>query len=182
MFKKDNENRDFTRILKAECKKYKMQIREKAFADLILMGWKDKDAYMASGLYNPAYSVSVNDKEMNKLLIEDELFKKYIKITSARIKREEKKQEDEEQIDPSETFSDEELSNSLTKEKQLTELLIAKKKHPIGSKEWLDISKLIADITQAKKDEIKEEDTTIHYYLPLSCDMCELYLNSKKYK
>lgn len=39
---------------------------------------------------------------------------------------------------------------------------------------------MIADITQIKKDEIKEEDTTVHFYLPLSCNNCSLYLAAKK--
>ena len=48
------------------------------------------------------------------------------------------------------------------------------------SKEWLEIKKMIADITQAKRDEIQTEDNTIHYYLPLTCSQCSLYKAAKR--
>lgn len=178
MFKKDSENRNFSRTLMAECKKYKMEVREKAFADLLSMGWKDKDAYMASGLYNHAYSIEVNDKEMNKLLMEDDLFMKYVKLTGIRLKKTSKKEQEEENNE--DTLTEEDLSNAIKKENQLYELILAKRKYESGSKEWLEISKMIADITQAKKDEIKEEEKTIHYYLPITCYMCNLYIESKE--
>ena len=63
----------------------------------------------------------------------------------------------------------------------LKDLLIAKSKMRFGSKEWLDATKLIADLQQMKKEIVEDEDTTIHYYLPLNCRNCELYIkaNSK---
>ena len=72
------------------------------------------------------------------------------------------------------------MQSELSKENQLRELLIAKKKLTVGTSEWLKIVQTIADITQAKKDEIQTEDNTIHYYLPLTCSMCELYQKAKK--
>ena len=74
------------------------------------------------------------------------------------------------------------MATELSKEHQLKELLIAKSKQPVGSKEWLDIKKMIADITQAKKEEIQTEDNTIHYYLPIGCLSCELYQKAHKKK
>lgn len=38
----------------------------------------------------------------------------------------------------------------------------------------------LADLQQMKKDEVKEEEKLIHFYLPLSCDRCSLYLDAKK--
>ena len=39
----------------------------------------------------------------------------------------------------------------------------------------------LADLQQMKKDTTdEEEDHTIHYYLPLSCQNCELYMANKR--
>ncbi len=34
----------------------------------------------------------------------------------------------------------------------------------------------IADLQQMKKPVVEEEDNTVHYYLPLSCNNCSLYV------
>ena len=49
-----------------------------------------------------------------------------------------------------------------------------------GSKEWLDTNKMIADITRMKQEEVKTEDNTVHYFIPLTCHKCSLYINNKK--
>lgn len=161
---------DFTRLLKNECKKYNVSPQEKCFADLMAMGWKDTDAYLMSGLYNMVYSKEANIKDMNRLLVDDVEFKNYWALARKRASRP-AKEEEEENID---------MQTELSKENQLRELLIAKKKLTVGAADWLKIVQTIADITQAKKDEIQTEDTTIHYYLPLSCNMCELYKKAQK--
>lgn len=38
----------------------------------------------------------------------------------------------------------------------------------------------LADIAGMKKQEQQTDDTTIHYYLPLKCGKCALYLSAKK--
>ena len=129
-------------------KKLKISEREKAFADLLTLGWVNFDAYVVSGLYNPVYSREANQREMNAL-IEAPDFAAYLKLSGKRLRRKEKEEEESASADID----------------MATEL----------SKEWVEIKKMIADITQAKKDEIQTEDTTIHYYLPLTCNMCELY-------
>ena len=161
-----------SRSLRSEVKKLKISEREKAFADLLSLGWVNFDAYVLSGLYNPVYSKESNQREMNTL-IESQDFAAYLKLAGKRLRRKEKESEEE-------ATADIDMATELSKEHQLKELLVAKAKYPIGSKEWMEIKKMIADITQAKKDEIQTEDTTIHYYLPLTCNMCELYLKSKK--
>lgn len=157
-----------SRSLRAEVKKLKISEREKAFADLLTLGWVNFDAYVVSGLYNPVYSREANQREMNAL-IEAPDFAAYLKLSGKRLRRKEKEEEEES------ASADIDMATELSKEYQLKELLVAKAKHPVGSKEWVEIKKMIADITQAKKDEIQTEDTTIHYYLPLTCNMCELY-------
>jgi hypothetical protein len=38
----------------------------------------------------------------------------------------------------------------------------------------------IADLQQMKKDEIADEENKVHFYLPLTCHQCQLYLKNKK--
>lgn len=46
-------------------------------------------------------------------------------------------------------------------------------------KQKTEILMKLADLQQMKKDKTDEEDNTIHYYLPLSCQNCELYMANK---
>lgn len=169
----ERQEATFQRKLISDCKKLKISVQEKAFADLMAVGWKDKDAYLLTGLYNPIYTPLANEKDMNALLLDDKEFKDYYTLALKRVERIGKK-------DDEETISEDDIANELSKDTQLRELIAAKKKYAEGTKEWLDIKKMIADITQVKKDEIKEEDTTVHYYLPLSCNKCSLYQKEKK--
>lgn len=177
MLSKTDETIDFSRGLKGEAKRYKISVKEKAFADLIVMGWKDVDAYIISGLYNPIYNKTSNLGDMNSLLLTNKNFRLYLEMMEKRAKRNAKKQEDSEE---EEEAADMDMATELSKENQLRELLIAKKQMKVGTPEWLKIVQTIADITQAKKDEIQTEDNTIHYYLPLTCNNCELYQSAKK--
>ena len=179
MINRNEENIDFSRKAKADANKYKLSVREKAFADLMAMGWKDFDAFLASGLYNPVYNKDTNMRDMNNLLMQDEAFDAYLSAMGKKA-RKTKKSTGNGKIEEEAEDNGINMAVELSKENQLRELLIAKAKQPIGSKEWLDIKKMIADITQAKKDEIQTEDTTIHYYLPLTCNVCELYQKHKK--
>ena len=74
----------------------------------------------------------------------------------------------------------------LTKEKILSDLLMARKGTAEGSKEWSDLTKMIADIAKVKQDEIKVDDEPIKYFLPAhyptSCKDCLLALNNCKNK
>lgn len=172
----------YSRIITQDCKKLNLSVREKAFADLIALGWKDTDAFVLTNLYNPVYSAEVNLKELNRYVLEDASFKEYLssqmKKTGRLEKSARKKAKEKEQAEAD--ISDEDISTELSKENQLRELIAAKKNCTKGSKEWLDIKKMIADITQVKKSDDLTEDNTIHYYLPLTCNNCSLYMASKK--
>lgn len=86
MLRGKEEQVSFSRGLGGECKRARISFREKAFADLVAMGWKDKDAYLISGLYNPVYSSKANEKDMNKLLTEEERFMTYLTSVSRKYK------------------------------------------------------------------------------------------------
>lgn len=95
---------------------------------------------------------------------------------------EEIKKENEEKGDASEISTDE-LAKATSKEAILSDLLKARKFVKPNSKEWLDMTAKIADYARIKQDEIKEEDTTIHYYLPVNypktCKDCLIWQNGK---
>nr|DAR09460.1 MAG TPA: hypothetical protein [Caudoviricetes sp.] len=80
-------------------------------------------------------------------------------------------------------FSSEELAKATSKENILRDLLKARMLTKASSKEWIDITSKIADYARIKQDEIKEEDTTIHYYLPVNYPTshkdCLLWQNGK---
>lgn len=172
-----------TAALLRECKKLKLRTpMHKVFCDLVLAGWDKEDAYAFSGLWNPTYSNLMNIQDMNRLLSDDKGVVEYIdtKVKETEtLKKKAKKAAAEEEKDRT-AINDLDMTAELSKDAQLKELLIAKQKHPVGSKEWLDIKKMIADITRVKQDEIKEEDDVVHFYVPIQCHNCSLYMAQKK--
>ena len=91
-----------------------------------------------------------------------------------------KERENKSQIDE---ISADDLAKATSKEAILSDLLKARKLVKQNSKEWLDMTAKIADYARIKQDEIKEEDTTIHYYLPVNypktCKECLIWQNGK---
>lgn len=91
-----------------------------------------------------------------------------------------KERENKSQI---EEISADDLAKATSKEAILSDLLKARKLVKQNSKEWLDMTAKIADYARIKQDEIKEEDTTIHYYLPVNypktCKECLIWQNGK---
>ena len=164
---------DYSKNIKTEIKKAKISIEEKIFADLMLLGWKDTDAYIAAFGYNITLSDSYIKSQMRSVINNPD-FTKYMEVSGRKNERREMREENDDDI-----YMEEALSMS-TKEETLKDLIIAKSKMKRGSKEWLDTTKLIADLQQMKKDIVEEEDTTVHYYLPLTCNRCSLYLANKK--
>lgn len=163
---------DYSRSIKSAVKKAKITIQDKIFADLMLSGWKDQDAFIAAFGYNINYSEEYVKTQMRNMLSNPELAK-YMSVQGMKNEMKSKDTED---------MSDEEVLSKATKEETLKDLLRAKSKMRFGSKEWLDATKLIADLQQMKKDVVEEEDTTVHYYLPLNCRNCELYIKSQSGK
>ena len=46
----------------------------------------------------------------------------------------------------------------------------------LSSKDRISLLMKIADLQQMKKDENTEEEETVHYYLPLQCYRCSLFI------
>jgi hypothetical protein len=165
-----------------ECKKYKLKTpMHKAFCDLIVAGWDKNDAYAFSGLWNHTYSTLMNQQDAQRLLEENTAIIEYIDTRIKEVKAEKKKAQKEAQaLERRGEDVEIDMTSELSKEMQLKELLIAKQKHPVGSKEWLDIKKLIADISKVKQDELKDEEEFVHFYVPIQCHQCKLYEDAKK--
>ena len=161
---------DYTRSLKAAVKKSRISIPEKVFADLMIMGWKEQDAFVAAYGYNVNYSDDYNRTQMRNIIRNPD-FAKYMESQGKKIDKDRRESEEG-------SASNEDVLSKATKEETLKELLIAKQTMRVGSKEWLDATKLIADLQQMKKDIVEDEDTTVHYYLPLNCRNCELYIKA----
>lgn len=171
-----------TNALLRECKKLKLKTpMHKVFCDLVLAGWEKEDAYAFSGLWNPTYSTLMNIQDMNHLLKEDQGVVSYIdmkvKESEALKKKAKKAAAEEERARDEEKEID--MVTELSKEAQLKELLTAKSLHPVGSKEWLDIKKMIADISRVKTENMETEDELVHFYVPIQCHNCSLYLKAK---
>jgi len=161
---------DYTRSLKASVKKARISIPEKVFADLMIMGWKEQDAFVAAYGYNVNYSDDYNRTQMRNIIGNPD-FAKYMERQRMRL-------DEEKQASSEASASDEDVLSKATKEETLKELLIAKQTMRMGSNEWLATTRLVADLQQMKKDIVEDEDTTKHYYLPLSCWNCELYIKA----
>lgn len=163
-----------------DCKKLKLKTpMHKAFCDLVLAGWSKEDAYAFSGLWNSTYSTLMNIQDMNHLLREDAGVVSYI---DSRVKElENLKRKAQKAVIQSEKkeLTEQDMTTQLSKEAQLKELLTAKQLHPVGSKEWLDIKKMIADISRVKQDDIQDEEDVVHFYVPLQCHNCSLYQAQK---
>lgn len=165
-----------------DCKKNKLQTpMHKVFCDLIVAGWSKEDAYGFSGLWNPTYSTLMNLQDAERLLKENRTVIEYIdsRIKDIEAEKRKAKKAAVEAEKAKINLEEIDMTTELSKEVQLKELLIAKGKHPVGSKEWLDIKKLIADLSKVKQDEIKEEDDVVHFYVPIQCHNCSLYMAQK---
>lgn len=153
----------FTPQVKADLRKYKLTPETLTLCDLILHGWNEMDAFRVCGLFDQSLSDSANATELARLRstkpISDYLALKRWQSGEDRIP----------QSEGGTYISDEEIAQQTSKQEQIRKLVAAQKEYSPGSKEWLDMAKLIADLTQAKKEEIITDEDIVHYYLPLQC-------------
>lgn len=162
---------NFSRKTYAMADTYGITPREMAFADLVAAGWQKADAFiLAMGVGN-TWTPYALTQESTKLAG---------KLAVKRRIRELKKDNVNETAKSVSDNQEEDVFKALSKENMLRDLYLARKKMTPGSKDWLDTNKMIADITRMKQDEIKTEDNTVHFYLPLTCNHCALYLANDK--
>lgn len=162
---------DYSKKLINKTKKLHLSVMELVFCELLGSGWDSKDAYMAAFHKGTTLDSGYLEGLISKLLDKPEI------LEQAGLAKEEKKakkvQKTKEKVEEG-GFS----VDNVSKEKMLRELFEAKEGMDVGSKEWLDTQKMIADITRMKQDEVKTEDTTIHYFLPIKCPECPLFIKN----
>lgn len=149
-------------------KKFDISPKEMALCELVLSGWNSKDGYIL--LFSPAGNAPLAYvNEQIKRIIERPQFQAYFEY-----KQQELQKQDEKNIEYDPNIE------LLEKEHVLKELLGIANSMPPGSKEKADVLMKYATLQQMQKDEVSEEDTTVHYYLPLSCNNCEMYIQKQK--
>lgn len=166
---------DYTRKFKTECNKAKLDPQVRAMAELMVQGWTPQDAFIATGFNKPALSDEYNKQQIEKLITDSD-FNAYMEARRKSIKRGILKQYEA----TTEEDDDRAKIKLMSKEEILQEALQSALSLPVNDKNRVEILMKYADLAQMKKEEIKEEDNTIHYYLPLSCNNCSLYLANKK--
>lgn len=168
---------DYSRKFKTECNKAKLDPQVRAMAELMVQGWTPQDAFIGVGLNKPALSDEYNKSQIEKYITDTD-FNAYMESRRKAIKRGILKQYAPDNEEESESTP----VKLLTKEEVLQEALQSALSLPVNDKTRVEILMKYADLAQMKREEIKEEDQTIHYYLPLTCNNCSLYLASKKKK
>ena len=141
------------------------------YADLRACGWTMRNAWMvAFNGYGVNWTKDMLEKEMNRLESLESVQKRIEEVMG-------KRTSEKEELTP------EELAKATSKEKILSDLVIAQRRQKQGSPDWLKTTALIADYNKIKQDDIQVEDTTCHFYLPLSypnrCEDCLIFKNGK---
>lgn len=140
-------------------------VEDLVYADLRRAGWNKSDAFYAAYWHIYSGYTMIQQNRMMKAIEDNPNIKARINDAGGKM-------------------SKAELSSETSKEKVLTDLVLAKRRTREGSKEWIDLTKMIADYTKIKQDDIKTDDTPIRYYLPVKyprrCDECLIYQQKKR--
>lgn len=140
-------------------------VEDLVYADLRRAGWNKSDAFYAAYWHVYSSYPMMKQRQFIKTVENDPNIR-------ARIE------------DSGDKLSRTELTNETSKEKVLSDLVLAKRRTREGSKEWIDLTKMIADYTKIKQDDIKIDDTPTRYYLPVKyprrCEECLIYQNKER--
>lgn len=141
------------------------------YADLRACGWTIDNAWnVAFNGEGATWSNAMLEREKKKLESLESVQKRIEEIRGMRT-------EDKEELTP------EELARATSKEKILTDLVLTQSRQKKGTKEWQETTKMIAEYSRIKQDDIQTEDTTIHYHLPVNypnrCSDCLLFKSGK---
>jgi len=161
-------------------RQYKLKPQELAFADLVAVGWEPEDAWAAAIREGITWTKTARAKAISELS-EDERVKNRVDSVRAVLRKN--------QVEALRNVTNKErkdvVSEAMSKENMLYDLQTALTKMSIGSKEWLDTKKMIIDVTRMKQDEVKDDESTVHYFLPVQyptgcqdclycrCDTCK---------
>ena len=150
---------------RSSAKKSGLSVVDMACADLVSCGWTVSDAWavcVRSGFTWEKSALRRAQIEMS----EAPAFQERVKSTRSSI--------DGSYTVPVDSSKENGIMEATSKENLILALLNARSGLPVGSKEYIDATMKIADLTNAKKEENKSEVELIHYHLPLKCSMCSL--------
>lgn len=169
------------------CKSMKLDAESMAFADLVAVGWEPSDAYIVAFHKGSTWIKKALRDEVQKLLDNGNVKNRIDETKNVLSQR---------QKDAVKNTAKKEMTTivdtAMSKEKMLYDLQLAKTKSDPGSKEWIDINKMIIDVTRMKQDDVQTENTTIRHYLPVRyptgchdclyqrCDKCKYKLAYKE--
>ena len=144
-------------------------IEELMYADLQRAGWDKGDAFYAA-FHNIVCNYT--QAEQRKVMKEIDAREPVARRVSTRSVTE-----------GGLSISAEELARETSKEKILADLVRAKRGMKEGSKEWAETTKMIADYSKIKQDNLKTDNQPIQYFLPVaypkSCKDCLLRENKE---
>lgn len=166
----------FTTELTRSLRKAKISVKEKAFADLLIMGWDMMDAYTCVELYNPLHTVETNYFEAEKLRNENQAFIAYYNTRVSKLNA--SANEKIRNIEASLTSDDEYDSKYRDKDEIISAL--AREADRLQGKDRVDVLNKIADLQRMKQEENKTEEERVHFYLPLTCYVCPLFKAEKE--
>lgn len=172
---------DVSSKLNKIARNYKLTPEQLAFADLVTQGWPEEDAWAITIRTGMAtWNRTAFKAEVAKLLASE--------AVQARI-AENKEVLRQSQIDriqqDMKDNADDLLELATNKEKKLIELQSILKDLKPGSTEYNKVNDQIINISRMKQNEVKTDDKTVHYYLPVSyptgchdclyskCDQCK---------
>lgn len=164
------------------CKAKKLSAEDMAFADLCAVGWEPSDAYIVAYHKGATWVKKALKAEVERMLATAPVQDRIAEVKNVLSERQ---KEAVRKTTKSERNAV--VDTAMSKEQMLYDLQTAKLGMTVGSKDWLEVNKLIVDVTRMKQDEVQQEDNTIHFFLPVhyptGCQDC-LYqrCNTCKYK
>lgn len=165
-----------------EAKAAKLSAEELAFADLIATGWPPEDAWAVAIRKGGAWNKTALKEEIQKLFMSPAIQER-IEATKNVLSTRQKESIEK----ATKTERNSVITRAMSKENMLFNLQTALDSMKVGTKEWIDTSKMIVDVTRMKQDEVKQDDETIHYFLPVhyptGCQDCLFsHCDTSKYK
>lgn len=138
------------------------------YADLRRAGWNKSDAFYAAYRHIFGNALQKDQKRLIESLENDNGVKQRIDVGNT---------------PHDDRLPLQDLAKETSKEKILSDLVLARKRTREGTKEWTDLTKAIADYAKIKQDDIKTDEQPIRYYLPVkyprSCEECLIFQNKQ---
>lgn len=149
----------------------KLKPEEMAFADLVATRWEPNDAFILAFRKGSTWNKAALRDEVNNLLDKEAVKNRISEVQKVLTD----KQIEAAKATPKKQINDV-VKAAMSKEQMLYDLQTALTDMTKGSKEWLDTKKLIVEVTRMKQDEVKDDNNTIHHFLPVlyptGCEDC----------